>query len=495
MMDFKQWMPNTDWIPQFDLVTGKEGSPAFRLEIDNKDITGKIQSRLMSLSLTDNRGLDADQLDIELDDADGKLKLPSRGDILTLKLGWHGHPLTPKGQFIVDEVEHVGAPDRLTIRARSVDLRGDLNVKREWSYHKLTLENIVSTIAMRNQLSFKISDALKGITVHIDQTDESDVSFLTRVAKQEGAIVSVKNNELLFIRQGENETGSGMPIAPVKIIRKSGDNHRFTLSDRESYTGVIAQWLDTRTTAKQTIEYTRKESKSAKVEVSVQYESSKTDTKKDKPSKKELPKKDEGSKNKDKEPLKREKGKSKNKSGSVSLAKPSRVDLSKSRAKTRRPSYTQPARKGESQSDRSLSIDGQFSYEEQQESAVESHQVITEQQESRQYLQGSSENVLTLSRMYSSKEEAERAAEAAWKKLQRNVAQFSITLAKGRAELYPEMPVHIKGFKPEIDGTDWTIVKVTHNLNDSGFTTSLDLEVKLDEVEIKPEAQDLKINT
>ncbi|WP_426576640.1 phage late control D family protein [Xenorhabdus stockiae] len=487
MIDFKQWMPSTDWIPQFDLITGKEGAPAFRLEIDDKDITGKIQSRLMSLSLTDNRGGESDQLDIELDDANGELKLPSRGNILTLELGWHGCPLTPKGKFVIDEIEHVGAPDRVTIRARSVDLRGYLNVKREVSYHKHTLETIVSTVATRNQLNFKISDTLKNITMHIDQTNESDVSFLTRVAKQEGAIASVKNGELLFIRQGENETGSGTPIPPVKIIRNSGDNHRFTLSDRESYTGVIAQWLDTRTTVKQTVEYKRRESKSAKVEVSVQYESTKTDTTKDQPSNKEPPKKEGGSKNKDKKFPEKEKGKPKH--------KPGRVDLSKSGAKKHKPSYVQPARKGEKRSDKSFSVDGSFSYEEQQETAVEYEQVTTEQQKSKQYLQGSSENVLTLSRIYSSKEEAGRAAEAAWKKLQRGVAQFSITLAKGRAELYPEMPVHIEGFKKEIDGTDWTIVKVTHNLNDSGFTTSLDLEVKLDEVEIKPEAKDLKINT
>ncbi|WP_233420685.1 hypothetical protein [Xenorhabdus nematophila] len=64
--------------------------------------------------------------------------------------------------------------------------------------------------------------------------------------------------------------------------------------------------------------------------------------------------------------------------------------------------------------------------------------------------------------------------------MQRGAAQFSITLAMGRADIYPEMPVQLEGFKKEIDGTDWTIVKVTHNLNDSGFTTSLDLEIKLE---------------
>ncbi|PHM70446.1 phage late control D family protein [Xenorhabdus kozodoii] len=480
MIDFKQWMPNTNWVPQFDLATGKEGAPAFRLETNKKDVTGNIQSRLMSLTLTDNRGLESDQLDLELDDADGKLIFPSRGDILTLELGWHGHPLTPKGKFVVDEIEHSGAPDKLTVRARSADFRGDLNVKREASYHKHTLENIVSTIAMRNQLKFQMSQELKGISMHIDQTNESDVSFLTRVAKQEGAIASVKNGELLFIRQGQNKSASGRDIPLVVITRELGDSHRFSLSDREAYTGVVAQWWDTRTASKQTVTYTRKASKSTKVGVSVHYESSKNKSS----DKNHAPKNDKSShhdvlKHKDKKAQKKLKEKNK---------KPGAVDLSKkdpNKKGRKRSPYDKGGDKGRKSGNSHISRrnESQF-YQTQQQSVLESHETTTEtattQKEAQQYLQGTEENVLTLSRVFHNKEEAERGAKAVWEKLQRGVAQFSITLAKGRADIYPETPVQIEGFKPEIDGTHWTIVKVTHNFNDSGFTTSLDLEVKID---------------
>nr|WP_274539929.1 phage late control D family protein [Xenorhabdus mauleonii] len=514
-MDFKQWVPDTSWIPQFDLVTGKDGAPAFRLETNNKDITGKIQSRLMSLTLTDNRGLESDQLDLELDDSDGQLALPSRGDILTLELGWHGHSLTPKGKFVVDEIEHSGAPDRLTIRARSADFRGDLNAKREQSYHKQTLESIVSTVAARNQLQFQISDDLKGIAMHIDQTNESDVSFLTRIAKQEGAIASVKNGELLFIRQGENKTASGKAITPVLITRKSGDSHRFSLSDREAYTGVIAQWQDTRTATKQTVKLHKVETKEGKVEISIEYKSSE-----DKSSGKEKSKKDKDSTKKDKNPTKKgeEKGKKKEpeppkkgkdpkgksstpvslgKPGKVSLAKSGKVNLAKKGPKE--PDYITNGRKGKgrgngssSSTETSLEIKGSISHEEKSESTTEFQQTTTEKKESSSYLSGTEENVLTLSRIFSNKEEAERVATAVWKKMQRGAAQFSITLAMGRADIYPETPIVLKGFKEEIDGTGWTLVKVTHNLNDSGFTTSLDLEIKIDEVEIKPEGSEIK---
>ncbi|EGT6551863.1 hypothetical protein MRB63_002101 [Escherichia coli] len=77
--------------------------------------------------------------------------------------------------------------------------------------------------------------------------------------------------------------------------------------------------------------------------------------------------------------------------------------------------------------------------------------------------------------------------QAKWDKLQRGVAEFSISLATGRADIYTETPVKVSGFKCVIDEQDWTITKVTHFLNNSGFTTSLELEVRLSDVEYETE--------
>ncbi|HAH9841708.1 TPA: hypothetical protein HIF66_001330 [Escherichia coli] len=69
----------------------------------------------------------------------------------------------------------------------------------------------------------------------------------------------------------------------------------------------------------------------------------------------------------------------------------------------------------------------------------------------------------------------------------RDIAEFSISLATGRADIYTETPVKVSGFKRVIDEQDWTITKVTHFLNNSGFTTSLELEVRLSDVEYETE--------
>ncbi|WP_276509959.1 contractile injection system protein, VgrG/Pvc8 family, partial [Enterobacter hormaechei] len=116
-------------------------------------------------------------------DTDGLVELPPRGAKLTLWLGWQGSALLNKGSFTVDEIEHRGAPDTLTIRGRSADFRGTLNSRREQSWHDTTLGVIVETIAARNKLTASVADTLIAIPVpHIDQAQESDAVFLSRLA-------------------------------------------------------------------------------------------------------------------------------------------------------------------------------------------------------------------------------------------------------------------------------------------------------------------------
>lgn len=104
-----------------------------------------------------------------------------------------------------------------------------------------------------------------------------------------------------------------------------------------------------------------------------------------------------------------------------------------------------------------------------------------------EYMAGEADNVFALTTVYATKAQAMRAAQAKWDKLQRGVAEFSISLATGRADIYTETPVKVSGFKRVIDEQDWTITKVTHFLNNSGFTTSLELEVRLSDVEYETE--------
>lgn len=225
--------------------SGRLLAPSYRLSVDGRDITPTVEARLVSLRLEEKRGGDADQLDLVLSDADGKLAIPKQGATIAVALGWQGEALVDKGTFKVDEVEHHGAPDQITIRARSADLTNTLRDKRDQSWHETDLGQILGTIAKRNGLTGRIDATLAAVALeHIDQTNESDLNFLTRLAKRFDAVATAKKGHLIFKPINGTKNSKGQSLPGITITRADGDSHRYHQTDQDSYTGVRAYWHD-----------------------------------------------------------------------------------------------------------------------------------------------------------------------------------------------------------------------------------------------------------
>jgi phage protein D len=226
--------------------------PAFRLAVDGLDIAPIISPRLMSLELTDNRGVEADQLSITLSDHDGLLTIPPKGAVVRLWLGWSDTGLVDKGTYTVDETEHSGAPDVLSIRARSADLRKGLKTKRERSWSNTTLGDVLGDIAIGNGLTATISGALDSLPIlQLDQANESDANLISRLGEEFDAVASVKAGCLLCLPAGGGKTASGMDLPHITLTRADGDQHRYLQADRDSYDGVRAYYYDVNSAKKQ----------------------------------------------------------------------------------------------------------------------------------------------------------------------------------------------------------------------------------------------------
>lgn len=321
-------------------------TPDFSLILDSSDISNSVKDRLINLTLIDKRGLEADQLDLTLSDHDGRLSLPRRGVPITCYMGWKGGKLVDKGTFTVDEVQHSGSPDKLTITARSADFRQGFTEQKERSWHEKSLAEIVETIAADYQLKTIIAEPLQQIAIaHIDQTHESDAHLLSRLAMTHDAIATIKNNHLLVLPLGYSKTVSGLNLQSITLTRQQSSEHCYREADRQArYTGTKAHWAD-KTTA-------------------------------------------------------------------------------------------------------------------------EMHSVII----------GAEGYLKNLRSPYASQSEATAAAEAAWQRLQRGQQSMEITLTKGRADIIPESPVRLTGWKAPIDHIRWLTREIRHSINDSGFTSQLTLE-------------------
>nr|WP_178132049.1 phage late control D family protein [Pseudomonas sp. C2B4] len=226
--------------------------PAFRLTVDGNDLAQLISPRLMSLELTDNRGIEADQLSITLSDHDGLLSIPPKGAILRLWLGWSDTGLVDKGTYTVDETEHSGAPDVLSIRARSADLRKGLKTKRERSWSNTTLAKVLGAIASGNGLKATIAEALGDLPIlQLDQANESDANLISRLGEEFDAVATVKAGCLLCMPAGGGKTASGKALPHITLTRVDGDQHRYLQADRDSYDGVRAYYYDVNSAKKQ----------------------------------------------------------------------------------------------------------------------------------------------------------------------------------------------------------------------------------------------------
>jgi len=317
--------------------------PACSVVVDGQDISGLLAKRLMTLTLTGQRGGEADQLDLEISDHDGRYAIPPQGAVITLALGWQGQALKAMGTFKADEVAWENGPGKITVRARSADFTADLRIRRERSWRDTTLGAILRQVAGGAGLTPRIAADLDARAVKIvAQSRESDVAFLRRLGREYDAVATIKAGALIFGAVGSGQTTSGKPLAELALTPRDGDKVSWKTASRDKYPGVTATY--------------------------------------------------------------REGGKR----------------------------HTTHA--------------------------------------------GDQSGARRLKTVYASKAEADRAAQAEWKRTQRGAADLTVTLAEGRPDIFPECKVRFMGLKPQIDAATWLVRQVTHTMGDGGFTTALQLE-------------------
>ncbi len=123
-------------------------------------------------------------------------------------------------------------------------------------------------------------------------------------------------------------------------------------------------------------------------------------------------------------------------------------------------------------------------------SGVKAFYTSTKAGQRKSVVAGISGRAKTLRATFASEADALAAARAEWLRVQRGIYSFDITLAYGRADLMPQRPAVVAGYKPQIDATPWIITSVRHTLEGGGYTSQITLEtLQAEGVEGGEEAQ------
>jgi len=177
--------------------------PIYELVIAGKNVTDDVSPYVSSVEYIDRLEDESDEIQIVLDDIAGKWQsdwYPQQGDNLMLKMGYLG-AMMDCGLFEIDEIELRGPPDTLTVKALAAAIMGEMRTQRSVAFENQSLNQIASAIAGRNGLRLtgdtsKLQDIQVGRRT---QNEETDLAFLSGLAKEFGFIFSARGDQLVFL--------------------------------------------------------------------------------------------------------------------------------------------------------------------------------------------------------------------------------------------------------------------------------------------------------
>ncbi len=219
--------------------------PTFRIVADGRDITMLINDRLILLRTTDKPGMESDEFELRIDDRDAAVALPARGARIEVHLGYVGQPLALLGRYTVDEIEVSAPPRTMVIRGKASDMRGTGKTTRSGSWEGVPLSQIVRDIAARNGWTPVCPVQTK--VDRVDQRNESDFNFITRLAKQYDCTAKVADGKLLVMPREASLSASGKAFGTVTITPADLSRWQFRLGDRNAQAAVKTTHQDKKT--------------------------------------------------------------------------------------------------------------------------------------------------------------------------------------------------------------------------------------------------------
>lgn len=222
-------------------------TPKFILIANDADITGKLIDRTVLVRVVDEKGFKTDTLEVDIDDRGLRIAHPQKGARLELYMGYIETSMVQMGIFIADEAGYHGPPHTISIKAKAADLLKGLKSPKTRTWNNTTIGGMLSTIAGDHGIEPHCDDDLAGIAVpHLDQTEESDLHILTRLADQYDAVTKPAYDRLHFLKSVQARFVSG-DLLPKKVIIPAVEltswDIRFT--ERNKYDAVVSYYYDT----------------------------------------------------------------------------------------------------------------------------------------------------------------------------------------------------------------------------------------------------------
>ncbi|SNX74859.1 hypothetical protein SAMN05878503_12714 [Cereibacter ovatus] len=227
--------------------------PMVSVVVNGQDMTGAFMPRLISISLTDTAGIQADKAEIVLADHIPMMPiaLPKTGAEIEIALGYQ-FVSKVVGLYVVDEVEVSGPPGQVRITAFASGFGASdggktaINEPKTRSWPEGTsVSALVAKISKAAGYKAAVSaEASKVTLAHLDQIAESDMNLLSRVARENGLIFKPGGGALVVVTPGESTSVDGTPLPVVELTPAQVTRWRFAVNRREATDQVVTTYRD-----------------------------------------------------------------------------------------------------------------------------------------------------------------------------------------------------------------------------------------------------------
>lgn len=214
-----------------------------------------INANLMNFERVDASGLKSDSLRLTVSVANNS-GIPREGAEITWFEGYEDKVIN-KGNFKITRIVPQLFPPQITIVATAapfvVDDKTEFKSRKSRSWENITLGDLFKEIVIPHGFSPRVDQELASkMFSHVEQTDETDSSFLTRLARKYDAVAKPVDNLYVLARRGKVKTITGQDLPEVAIYRPYNNqptnpgfsNAMVDKPSKQRFKGVRANWLN-----------------------------------------------------------------------------------------------------------------------------------------------------------------------------------------------------------------------------------------------------------
>lgn len=178
----------------------------FMLLVGGIDITAKVNPILISLTVNNSVGTHSDTVNIDIDDTNGQVLLPTKGAPIVVMLGWEGEGARMVFTGTVDEIRSSG--DRGGGRTLSISGKGMDTTKKPKQAQQRHFDNKTVKDALTDAgkdagiTEIEFDPDLASITrEYIEMRDESFIHFGERMAREIGGNFHISGNKATMTKR------------------------------------------------------------------------------------------------------------------------------------------------------------------------------------------------------------------------------------------------------------------------------------------------------